>query len=218
MFDAVKDPYEGIEKLVAGISHLNITIVVNNLGGIPFIPGYRQLIETSGAQVDAAIDLNNRFLSHFTRFMIPVMARSKNPALIVNVGSAAKHGVPWAAVYSGTKGYVLSFSEALARECKCNDVPVDVLNLELADVSSAQTPTPVHLLNPSAKTFSRIAVDRLGAAVASGRNTVTPYIPHALLIAILGSLPEFVQLGILNNMVRGAQETLEKAHGGLKRD
>ncbi|KAK6369268.1 hypothetical protein LTS17_009608 [Exophiala oligosperma] len=217
VFDALKDPYEGIEKLVASVSHLNITVLVNNMGGIPFIPGYRLLTETSGPQIDTAIDLNARFLSHFTRFMIPVMTKSY-PALIANVGSAAQVGIPWAAVYSGTKGFVLSFSEGLSREFKCNDIPIDVLNITLADVSSQQTPTPVHILNPSAKHFSRTAVGRLGAAVASGRNTVTPYIPHALLLWALGPMPEFMKVIITNNMIRGAQEILDKAHGGLKRD
>ncbi|KIW14008.1 hypothetical protein PV08_06789 [Exophiala spinifera] len=217
VFDALKDPYESIEKLVAGISHLNITVLVNNVGGIPFIPGYRLLTDTGSPQIDAVIDINTRFLSHFTRFMIPVMAKN-DPALIANVGSAAQVGIPWAAVYSGTKGFVLSFSEGLSREFKCNSIPIDVLNITLADVSTQQTPTPVHILNPSAQDFSRTAVSRLGAAVASGRNTVTPYILHALLLWVFGVQPESVKVMITNNMIRGARELLEKAHGGLKRD
>ncbi len=216
VFDALKDSYDGIEKLANSISHLNVTILVNNMGGIPFIPGYIQLIETSSSQIDRTIDYNARFLSHLTRYMIPVMAKN-GPALMLNVGSAAKHGVPWAAVYSGTKGFVLSFSEALAREFKCNKIPIDVLNLILADVSSSQTPTPVHLLNPAAKDFSKTAVGRLGAAVASGRNTLTPYIPHALLLWVLGFLPESMQVFVLDNMIRDAQKLHEKIFN-LKKD
>ncbi|KAK7897297.1 hypothetical protein LTR67_005186 [Exophiala xenobiotica] len=216
VFDALKDSYDGIYKLATSISHLNVTILVNNMGGIPFIPGYIQLTETSSSQIDGTINLNARFLSHITRSMIPVMAKN-GPALMLNVGSAAKLGLPWAAVYSGTKGFVLSFSEALAREFKCNSIPIDVLNLNLGDVSSSQTPTPVHLANPAAKDFSKTAVGRLGAAVASGRNTVTPHIPHALLLWVLSILPESIQVSVLDNMVRDARKLHEKIFN-LKKD
>lgn len=204
VFDVVNDSYDDVEKLISSISHLNVTILVNNVGGIPFVPGYIALTEHDASKIDSVIDINARFLTHFTRYMMPILSRN-GPALIMNIGSAAQHGIPWATVYSGTKGFVLSFSEALARECKISKIPVDVLNINLGDVSSKQTPTPVRFANPLAKDFGKQVVGRVGAAVASGRNTVTPHIPHAILIGVLKSWPEFLQLVFLRNMIQDAQ-------------
>ncbi|KIV83962.1 hypothetical protein PV11_05942 [Exophiala sideris] len=204
VFDVLKDPYDNIEKLVSGISHLNVTILVNNVGGIPFMPGYITLAEHDSSQIDHVIDMNARFLAHFTRYMMPILSRN-GPSLIMNIGSAAEFGLPCATVYSGAKGFVLSFSEALARECKISKTPVDVLNINLGDVSTKQTPTPVRFANPLAKDFGRDVVGRVGAAVASDRNTVTPHIPHAIFLGVLKPLPEFVKVAFLRNMIQDAQ-------------
>ncbi|KAI1613223.1 hypothetical protein EDD37DRAFT_561583 [Exophiala viscosa] len=204
VFDVLKDPYDDIENLISGISHLNITILVNNVGGIPFMPAYINFTEFDSSQIDAVIDINARFLAHFTRYMMPILSKN-GPALIMNIGSAAQIGVPGATMYSGTKGFVLSFSEALARECKISKTPVDVLNINLGDVSSKSTPTPVKFGNPLAKDFGRDVIARVGAAIASDRNTVTPHIPHAILFGVLKSLPEFVKVAFMRNIIQDAR-------------
>ena len=210
-FDVLNNPYDEIPELLATVSHLNITLLVNNIGGMPYTPGYRLFTDYSPAKIDQAIQQNCQFMTHFTHHLLPTLSEN-GPSLVVNIGSAIQQGVPWAAVYSGAKGYVLSFSKALDRECKLTDVPVAVLNINVGEICSAKTPTPPKLLRPRAEDYSEVALNRIGAAISLGMHTVTPYVPHALLFSILGSMPETIQLSMLGNRVAKGRKALEEAH------
>lgn len=73
------------------------------------------------------IDLNIATLTHLTHFFLQEMIRMKS-GKILNVASiAAFVPGPGMAVYYASKAYVLSFSEALARELKGTGVSVTAL-------------------------------------------------------------------------------------------
>lgn len=95
---------------IAPISHLPITILVNNAGVGPI----SELATMSNQEIDQTIMLNTAFPSQLTHDLIPFL---KKASLILNVSSYA--GIlppPYLAVYAGTKAYNNAFSISLARE------------------------------------------------------------------------------------------------------
>lgn len=90
----------------------SITMLVNNAGGSLFAP-------LTGADSDALerlIDLNVTSLTRLTVAALDGFTRRRS-GTIVNLSSALAFNVlPVSAAYSGTKSYVLSFTQALQQE------------------------------------------------------------------------------------------------------
>jgi short-subunit dehydrogenase len=90
----------------------SITMLVNNAGGSLFAP-------LTGADSDALeqlIDINVTSLTRLTVAALDGFAR-RHSGTIVNLSSAlALNILPVSAVYSGTKSYVLAFTQALQQE------------------------------------------------------------------------------------------------------
>lgn len=104
--------------LASQLEQLPITIVVNNAGFAVAGP----FDTADSASVSRMIDLNIRFLTTFTRLMLPkLMAR--DGGRILNVGSVAGHqGVPYMAAYAASKAYVNHFTEGLNWELRGSKV------------------------------------------------------------------------------------------------
>ncbi|KAK1589880.1 short chain dehydrogenase, partial [Colletotrichum navitas] len=128
VLDPVASSARQLQAAVDGLADLDVTVLVNNAGGVPAQQqqqGWPLLREMSVDEVDATIDLNARFMARLTRLMAPALARN-GPSLVLNVGSsstttaAAAGSEPGSAVCSATKAFVASFSRALAREMKAD--------------------------------------------------------------------------------------------------
>jgi uncharacterized protein len=99
---------------------LEIGYLVNNAGfgthgAFAELPIDRELEE---------INLNVSALVALTRLFVPAMAARRSGTIINVASTAAFQAVPWMATYAATKAFVLSFSEALARELKETGVTV----------------------------------------------------------------------------------------------
>lgn len=102
---------------------LKIDFLINNAG-----LGDRGAFETSDwARVKAMIDVNITALTELTHLLLPSMIRGGRAA-ILNVSSVASFfPLPNMAVYSATKAYVTSLSEALAIELRPRGITVTAL-------------------------------------------------------------------------------------------
>lgn len=73
------------------------------------------------------IDLHIRFVTQLTKRILPMMKKN-NYGRIVNVGSTGSFiPSPSDAVYSATKAYIMSFSNALYGELKKTDIKITLL-------------------------------------------------------------------------------------------
>ena len=201
--DARTGSTQDLEKEIASVQHLNITILVNNVGG--FIPGmtqnFKPLTKYSFDEIDGFINLNARFLARITCLVLPFLPR-KSPSLIMNVSSAADVGLPWMVIYSATKGFVTSFSKALAREMKMEGLPVEVVALTMGDVQSGSNTTPLSWKAPSSRVFARATLDRIGRAAGNIPHVLAPYWAHALILGGFDYLPEQVRQSVLDEDLR----------------
>lgn len=111
---------EQLSEAIASISNLPISILVNNVGGLPMAdPPLRSLSTLSTAEIDAHVDLNARFMARLTNLVLPLLSSSRQNderSLILNVSSAGRVGLPWLVIYCSTKAFNYAFSTALARE------------------------------------------------------------------------------------------------------
>ncbi|MDF3150575.1 SDR family oxidoreductase [Mesorhizobium sp. XAP10] len=100
----------------------SITLLVNNAG-----IGGQAVVAT--ADVDAAermIKVNTIALTRLTRAVLPGLL-ARNRGGIVNIASVLAFDTAFGGIYSGTKAYVVNFTEALHREVEGTNVKVQVV-------------------------------------------------------------------------------------------
>ncbi len=96
------------------VNNPEIDLLINNagfgaVGDFADVPLDRQL-EMIQVNVSALVALTHLFL--------PPMLKRRNGAIIQLASTASFQGVPYFATYSGTKSFILTFSEALWAECQ----------------------------------------------------------------------------------------------------
>jgi len=98
--------------------------LINNAGFGDALP----FKELSPERARAICDVNMSSLTELTARMLPILKKFPGRARIINVSSVAGfQPVPWFGVYSASKAYVLSFSEALYEELRNEGVRVTCL-------------------------------------------------------------------------------------------
>ena len=179
---------EKIEDLAREVVDLPIKVLINNVGGSgPVRPTWRELQRRTREEIDLLIDVNLRFSTHLTRVMLPILLRNKS-SLILNVGSvAALIPSPWLTVYAGSKAFNLAWSRSLTAEMRATGEDVEVLGIIVGEVQAQHNSTrDTGLFRPSSRTMARAALGMVGC----GKAVVTPYVGHALQMAMVGILPE----------------------------
>ena len=194
--DASKTSAEMIEELVKSISNLPITMLINNVGGTGALDAnFKTFATHTTTEIDALISINVRFTILLTHALMPQL-KAQSPAHIMNIGSQASSGVPYLSIYSGTKGFIHAFTNALAIELAAEGNDIEVLEILVASVQTQQNQTDkATLFVPDAKTMARASLDRVG----KGSGSSAPYWPHALQQWGMWAMPS----ALTNKMVAG---------------
>ncbi|ESY69088.1 SDR family oxidoreductase [Mesorhizobium sp. M1050] len=100
----------------------SVTLLVNNAG-----LGGAQVVATADADVaERMIKVNVVALTRLTRAVLPGLI-ARNRGAIVNIASVLAYDTSFGGIYSGTKAYVVNFTEALQREVADTQVKVQVV-------------------------------------------------------------------------------------------
>ncbi|MEI6033972.1 MAG: SDR family oxidoreductase [Verrucomicrobiae bacterium] len=100
-----------------------VDFLINNAG----LGDHGGFESSDWARVKAMVDVNISALTHLTHLLVPSMLQGGRAA-VLNVSSVAGFfPLPNMAVYSATKAYVTSFSEALAIELRPKGITVTAL-------------------------------------------------------------------------------------------
>jgi 17beta-estradiol 17-dehydrogenase / very-long-chain 3-oxoacyl-CoA reductase len=102
VLDVAQAPISKIEAVLNEITDLPVTILVNNVGGVP--AGLKYYVDQTSEELDRNIDLNARFMAQCTGIMVPVLAIN-GPSLMMNVSSIGRLGMPFVVSYSGAKAF-----------------------------------------------------------------------------------------------------------------
>jgi short-subunit dehydrogenase len=123
-------------RLQRSLARTPIEVLVNNAGTLEG-GGFA---DSEAARNEQMVQLNVAQLVSLTHALLPGMLR-RGQGRIVNLASIAAFApVPYLAVYSATKAFVLAFSEALAEELRDTGVTVTAVcpgltNSEMADAA-----------------------------------------------------------------------------------
>jgi 17beta-estradiol 17-dehydrogenase / very-long-chain 3-oxoacyl-CoA reductase len=218
--------FEGIGKRFEG---LNVTILVNNVGGFPIRPErFERLISSRYLVLIAAlvshrfdewteeehmeqIRANSLFSLFLTRAFLPhlrAIARRARPALVVFIGSFADE-TPMAKtiLYSATKHFNRRVALGLHADERFDtpdDRAVSFMYAHLGPVTSQLDRESPNFIRASSKHFA----ERLVGTFGCGRRIVVPYVGHYVVKLFFTSLPDFLVTKMLYN---SAHEHVSKA-------
>jgi uncharacterized protein len=104
-------------------NHYQVNVLINNAG----LAGSSVFKQSELAYTNTRIMVNVRAMVLLTRLFIPLL-ENHTKSYILNIGSlAAYFSIPYKAVYSASKAFVLSFSRSLNSELASTNISVSVV-------------------------------------------------------------------------------------------
>jgi short-subunit dehydrogenase len=191
------------QEIVAEVQRqaISIDILVNNAG----LDVFGNFYETDMAKELHMIQVNLVSLTALTKYLLADM-RQQRAGRILNVGSTGSFiPSPLNAVYSATKAYVLSFSEAIAEELQGSGITVTVLcpgatRTEFHKRASAEN---IRLLQFGV--MDAEAVARIGYhAMLAGRRVVVPGLYNQAQVLFARFLPGRIVTKMAKVMLQGS--------------
>jgi short-subunit dehydrogenase len=167
-----------VEQLLA--NNPAVSLLVNNAGLARLSPVGGAAVADSLSQ----IALNITALTRLTHAALPGM-KARNDGLIINIASVlGLHTLPFSAVYSGTKAFVLAFSRGLQQELADTGVKVQVV-LPAATATEVwdQSGVPLSALDPATVMKTDTMVDAALAGLDQGEQLTLPSVADAETIA-----------------------------------
>ncbi|KAL8722471.1 MAG: hypothetical protein Q9225_001035 [Loekoesia sp. 1 TL-2023] len=200
-----------IRNILTVIQDLHLTVLVNNVGGSgPILqPAIKTFEDHTSDEISKLINLNLVFPTQLTHSLLPVFAKIAGPKLILNIGSLAASGAPYAAVYGGCKAFNHAWSKGLQAEAQAAGQGIEVLGIVVGSVTeTAHVKTASSLATPNAKTMARAALQKVGC----GRAEVVGYWSHAVQYYLLGWVPDEVQSLMKVGIMERVKLEEEKSH------
>ncbi|KAK8002895.1 hypothetical protein PG989_002614 [Apiospora arundinis] len=173
--------YAHTRASIAELESLDVRVLVNNVGTGHAPEGFKPFEQQTVPDISMVLDVNVTFMTHLTHALLPTLKKGaggpQDPSFVINAGSLADMGLPYAAVYSGTKAYIRAFSLALDTELHAEGAHVHVVASIIGDTDSDGHRVGVNLFTPSSRDMARMVVQ---SAAASNGGPVLPYRLHAL--------------------------------------
>lgn len=191
----------GAEQLYEEVARNGIAldVLINNAGfGL-----WGKFTETPWEREAGMIDLNVRALVELTKRFLPGMVERRSGHVLNVASTAAFQPGPFFAVYSATKAFVLSFSEAVNEELRGSGVNVTTLcpgptQSEFFEVAEAEHRNFSKRHRAGAREVAALGL----AAMFSGKRTVV----HGQQNRILATLSRLAPRGLV---LAGARRVLE---------
>ncbi|PGH34997.1 hypothetical protein GX50_02131 [[Emmonsia] crescens] len=187
IFDAAGST-ESLEKAVhETLEDIPITVLVNNVGGTggQTRSQYMALKDHTNEEADRLINVNMRFMTQLSRVLLPLLERD-SPALIINISSVTKVGMPYLTVYAATKAYIQSLTNGLNMEMKAEGKNINVMSMVVASTQTAGNPRGRGFFVPTPDKIASSSLARVGCGCVS----VAPYWRHWLQKLTMDVLPE----------------------------
>lgn len=156
-----------------------ISVLVNNAGLARLGP----VGDSADEDLSSQLALNIQALTKLTRAVLPGFKQRKQGTLINIASVLGLHSLPISAVYSGTKAFVVAFSNGLAQELEGSGVRVQVV-LPAATATDLWAPSgvPLEALAPATVMKAEHMVDAALAGLDQGESLTLPSVADARLI------------------------------------
>ncbi|KAF4980545.1 hypothetical protein FZEAL_3480 [Fusarium zealandicum] len=184
--DPSKVDFPGI---AASVADIQIKVLINNVGATMPLGHYFDTLENYSAQeLLDNVGANATFPLLLTGALLPNLIKDQ-PGLILNVGSFSDNGMPLFPSYGPAKAFVRNSCVELGMEMAFKERDIEVLGLTVVQVTDTGVIfVPSSYSVPSGPTWVKSALARVGC----GRPHVVPYLPHALQVAVLENLPDWI--------------------------
>ena len=191
IIDAGAEPFDlaGIEAAPEQLKDLNLRILINNVGGSGGAkPIFKPLAECGSDRSRLFLDINARFTTEITRILLPLLYKN-GPAVVLNVGSfVCDIAAPYLSLYSGAKAYGKAWSRSLDLEMRAEGHDVEVIHVNVGEVSTAALQRPTSFFVPSARRMAKDSLDKIGC----GEPLVFGYWPHYLHYLAMSITPRWI--------------------------
>ncbi|KAF9648819.1 NAD(P)-binding protein [Thelephora ganbajun] len=209
--------FEGIAKRFEG---LNVTLVVNNVGGIRI--RLERFDEWTEEEHLIQVRSNAIFPTLVTRAFLSSLRDTarKRPVLVAFMGSTSDEmAMPRIPLYIASKAYIRKLAPSLHADERF-DIPdgrvdgaIDFMHVHLGTVRSGLIVAPVNFWRPSSDVFAKKLIGTFGC----GRQYVIPYVGHAVMLKMHRTWPKwYVDRGIQKS-VRAHLEREGLSLSGLKK-
>jgi len=181
---AADDVNVNFSRIAEQHNDLNITLLINNVGGASDRP---ERIDTySEQELFVDVRVNALFPLYLTRAFLPKFRSTPGRVLVIFVGSqSAEIRCPRLSTYASSKAFLKQLNRSLNSDEKYW-TPSNVSFMYWgvgAVVSNGLRGTP-SFFTPAATTFAKSVIARIGC----GEETVIPYFPHAIQNWFAGAL------------------------------
>ncbi|KAJ0160129.1 Very-long-chain 3-oxooacyl-coA reductase [Colletotrichum tanaceti] len=177
------------DVMLAPLETLNLSVLVNNVGGVPMVPILRRLDESTVGEIADNVHMNALFPTLLSSILLPRLTGPGKPALVLNVGSVADVGPALLSFYGGSKAFMNALSTSMAEELTLDGVDVEVLSVRVGPVATRTELMPPRVFWPSVETMAQSILDRVGC----GRAVVVPYWGHAVPMLFLDLMPTMLR-------------------------
>ena len=197
-----------IERFAEEVKDLNLTVLVNNVGGMPssIVSRFASFDKSSWSDTADTTVLNVVFPTQLTSALLPHLITNQ-PSLIMTIGSFADYGQPYLAIYGGAKAFLMAWCRALARELAIEKRDIEVLGIITAEVAEvSHNFRKPNIFMPSSTVYAKHVYDRVGCGLV----VINGYWSHGILRAVLNHLPDFVLGFILKEGMKVQKKEWEK--------
>jgi short-subunit dehydrogenase len=192
----------GAEKLIETVRDLSpkVDVLVNNAGfGV-----YGKLVDQPEPRVAQMIELNMTALTILTHHYVKQMVLRRSGRVLQVSSIGAFQPSPLYAVYSATKSYVLSFSEALNHELYGTGVSVTTMcpgltATEFHEVAVHNKPKWMNLVTMTADDVAEIGI----RSMMRGRSVVTTGLLNKLMALFVKLMPRSWATSMAGLTMRG---------------
>jgi 17beta-estradiol 17-dehydrogenase / very-long-chain 3-oxoacyl-CoA reductase len=206
--DASSFSQADMDRVVAQVSDVPLTILINNVGGTaPLSSNFKYFEDTTPTEMDKLYSLNVQFPLQLTRAILPLLEHQQSPTLVITCGSQASIGQPFVAAYSGCKGALHAWNRALAAEQHDSKSQIEILEVVIGGTYTQQLQKDpkfsASLFMPTAEVMARAVLARVG----HGHCSVVPYFWHLVQSGLLYAvLPRAVADGVVAGILKPSVE------------
>jgi len=195
------DAQDGARRLYDQVKALDkpVTLLVNNAGLGNFAPLLRQPPEI----IESMIHVNVASLTMLTRLLAADMKQRGRGYILNNASFSAIQPTPHYAVYSGTKAFVLAFSQALSHDLRHSNIKVSALcpgffRSEFLDHAGQEISFIVKRIMLDPARVARAGI----AGVLRGKTVIVPGLIYKSLNVLMRLLPRTAATRVADLAVR----------------
>jgi len=206
--DVLKDNWE---KVLASISHLNITILVNNIGGNNLDGTVKFLHESDEERQSNIKKLNIEPLLKVFHKFLPKMVK-QHKGRIINISSLSVYYGYKLDIYPGLKSFVNTITDIINNEYELDNIRAETIDVAVVSTPAYGNPAVDNLMVCSAETVSENSLNLWGWS-----EKYTPCFGHYFIYAFGQVVPDSIRRMSLRSYIDEVSQSVATGYNLIKK-